>query len=304
MTTLNRRAFTAHEDQQAARLKAPPHISEIIPNSGIFTAHETGLNTVSEDSPIKKPLPKSETCPRCEKTVDRLVPALDGTRQRICLDCYSKAREKPAKRCQCPRCPATADWLVPAEDDGQPVCLNCHERAHWAMRESRATAPLQPVLAAPGELVDETPPAPEHYCISCFEPYAAIRPHQRRCHDCAETLAAQWSAKPPTPKPPKLAEAPAWEKLIDHVLDAGKVVNRLDFAVPVDLREVVTAYQAVEPPKAIDFTKHRESKAAWNDDATKQARKCAEQLTALYSGRYDWKTGVVTPRKQEALKAA
>lgn len=228
-----------------------------------------------------RPLP-DVTCNHCQRKVKMLKQVIID--HKLTLACYAcaKAIEDAPKPCpQCKKPAAHFNYVQVDKLVSVPMCDDCKTALY----------------AAPEPIVDALPVDP--YCRQCFEPFTPKYAHQHRCAGCAEQIAAQWAAVPPTPKPPKLIEVPQWEKLIDHVLDAGKVVNRLDFAVPVDLRTVVDAY--VAPVSAIDFAARLESKAAWNDDATRIAR---EQARALVRMMKTWKPEGIRKEQPRVLQAA
>lgn len=183
------RAFTEHEDRKAARSKAPQHIGAIIPNVGIVTAPSVGLNTTPD--PRARPEPECE-CPLCGATVDQLVQCYRWGK--FTMGCYACGQKKHCFACD--KYVDSVEFVEIGKNTSQMQCVDCR---------------LAPALR-------ETAPAPESYCVACFCPFEATRPHQRRCAGCAETIAAQWAAVPPTPKPPKLVLVMEPERLAPMVL--------------------------------------------------------------------------------------
>jgi len=219
-----------------------PHIAptaDTVPSHGVVFA-------VSEDSPIKPPRPKSETCPRCRHVVDRLVPALDGSGESICLDCYSKAREtraltahRPVEKIEYP--PYVPDCGVCGEPTkgGMTYLPISADAKRWHCAGCAAVHNALATFAAEWAAYER-----KHIYIASPLAFGALQ----RLTDAILNRAA-----PDKPKPPKLElVTPAWE-LAPSVLDLSTVVNRLDFAlVPTsELSDIERAQMERERRRAV-----------------------------------------------------
>jgi hypothetical protein len=194
---MQRRNLTQYEDRQAARTRKPQPIGEVLnrTNPGIVTAPGVGLNTTPD--PRARPQPEC-ICPLCSAEVDQLVQIMrHGKHTLACAKCA-------AKRNWCPVCDDYVERVAFVDISptaSQSVCPDC--------------API--VRYSPPEPIVDTLPI-DPYCYECFEPFTPKYPHQHRCAQCAETIAAQWAAVPPKDKPPKLVLVKEPEKLAPMVL--------------------------------------------------------------------------------------
>jgi hypothetical protein len=206
--------------------------------------------------------------------------------------------------------------LTANEPQRTVACGNCNKQVIHIQPVAISPTATQRVCDDCVETVRYSPPEPEisALCVDCYEVFTPHYADQKRCDGCRDYIKAciefsfEWErwerdhifiASPlafrrdalteallnaprpePTPEPAKEADVPKWETLIDHVLDAGRVVSNLDFAVPVDLHAVVSEYMA--PAPIIDIAPRIASKAAWSDAATTFAREQAARFADIY----------------------
>ena len=193
-------------------------------------------------------------------------------------------RLRPVPDCTCFICGASAKLLRsmqhPISGKWTAGCETCYQRA---------TAPQKPEIPVSPIDTDECVTARLEGFIAGWRVWEAVH--------LPGFMALSYLALPagPIAESRPVPTAASWEDIVDMVLDGGAVISNLDFAIPVDRHTLAV------PAKVLDITARIQSRAAWSDEATKQARRCAGQLSALYQNRYDWKTGIITPRKEIKL---
>lgn len=183
----------------AGRLPAADPGAVVTTNPGVFAGGDIGLSTVV------KPIPDAtERCPRCKRMSRFLLPALDGTGESVCGDCYDKVREQrktarqtaPKPRQQtAARKPHREPYIVQWRENRAKRITEALARIVWMKVQSRLDRRFRP------------------------SPFLFQR-------DDLETLllSGKWPApEPPTPKPPKLELVKSAPILAPMVLDRSKL---------------------------------------------------------------------------------